>query len=38
MLALRRWPLGKVAGTLQTTDKSPRRPSTVTGGLMEEVF
>ena len=39
MLALRKWMLGKSAGALPTQpDDKDRRTSTVTGGLMQEVF
>jgi hypothetical protein len=38
MLMLRRWMLGKQVQSLQAQDRSPRRSSTVTGGLMQEVF
>jgi hypothetical protein len=39
MLALRRWPLGKSVSNLPANDnKKDQRESTVTGGLIDEVF
>ena len=39
MLAQRRWPLGKISTSLAVDEtKKPSRASTVTGGLIEEVF